>query len=64
MVIKPEFKFNKKAKNAAGLVAKGKYKKQKKQMFSMISWLRNPLVALIEGPEDMVGGNNAPGASE
>lgn len=64
IVIKPEFKFNKKAKNAAWLVAKGKYKKKKKQMFSMLSWLRNPLVALIEWPEDMVWGNNAPGASE
>ena len=64
IVIKPEFKFNDKAKAAAGLVAKWKYKKQKKKMFSMISWLWNPLVAMIEWPEDMVWGNSAPGASE
>ncbi|MDD2871636.1 MAG: type IV secretory system conjugative DNA transfer family protein [Candidatus Gracilibacteria bacterium] len=64
VVIKPDFKFNKQAKKAAGLVSKGKYTKNKKQMFSMLGWLWNPIVALVQGPEDMVQGNNAPGASE
>ena len=70
VVIKPtSSRWNQKALKAARLVAKGKYKKNRK--FGMIgiiikplSWLWNPLVAMIEGPEDMVGGSNAPGASE
>lgn len=33
-------------------------------IFTPFLWLWNPLVAIVEGPEDMVGGNNAPGASE
>jgi hypothetical protein len=33
VVIKPNFNFNKIAKKAAGLVAKGKYKKTKKPIF-------------------------------
>lgn len=62
IVIKPvSSKWNKKAKKAAGLVAKGKYKKSKRIPFIDIFW--NPMVALIEGPEDMVQ-TNAPGASE
>jgi len=63
VVIKPiSSRWNVKARKAAGLVSKGKYKKKKKLPFLDFLW--NPIVALIEGPEDMVGGNNAPGASE
>jgi len=70
VVIKPiSSSWNKKALKAARLVAKGKYKKGRKLgmlgwIFKPFTWLWNPLVAMIEGPEDMVGGNNAPGASE
>ncbi len=64
IVIKPEFAFNKKAKRAAGLVAKWKYKKSKKNIFSMFGFLRNPIVAMISWPEDMIWSNNAPWASE
>ncbi|MDQ7023411.1 MAG: type IV secretory system conjugative DNA transfer family protein [Candidatus Gracilibacteria bacterium] len=54
---------------AAGLVAKGKYKKNKKGVLKFF-WapfglLFNPIVALFQGADAMVGsGNNAPGASE
>ncbi len=70
MVIKPtNSKWNKKALKAARMVAKGKYKKNKKfgfigVIFKPLGWIWNPLVAMIEGPEDMVGWNSAPGASE
>lgn len=70
VVIKPtNSSWNKKALKAARMVAKGKYKKNKKLTFLRVifkpfTWLWNPIVAIIEGPEDMVGGNNAPGASE
>jgi hypothetical protein len=71
VVIKPvNSKWNKKALKASGLVAKGKYKKNKQLtfiriLFKPLGWLWNPIVAMIEGPEDMVGWwNNAPGASE
>lgn len=70
VVVKPiSSRWNAKALKAARQVAKGKYKKNKKLgflgvIFKPLTWLWNPLVALIEGPEDMVGGNNAPGASE
>jgi hypothetical protein len=64
VVIKPEFKFNKVAKIAAWLVAKWKYKKNKKPVFAMLSWLSNPLIALFEWPENMTSSNNAPWASE
>ncbi|NDK10035.1 type IV secretory system conjugative DNA transfer family protein [Candidatus Gracilibacteria bacterium] len=70
VVIKPiSSKWNKKALKAAGLVAKGKYKKGRNFtllsiIFRPFTWLWNPLMALVEGPEDMVGSNNAPGASE
>lgn len=70
VVIKPtNSKWNKKALKAARMVAKGKYKKNKKLTFIRVifkpfTWIWNPLVAMVEGPEDMVGGNNAPGASE
>lgn len=63
MVVKPvSSKWNKKAKKAASMVAKGTYKKRKRIPFIDILW--NPLVALIDGPEDMVQNNTAPGASE
>ena len=65
MVIKPEFNFTAKAKKASGLVAKWKYKKKKKNPFSILGWLWNPIVAIIEWPEDMVdSGNGQPWASE
>ncbi|MDD3145193.1 MAG: type IV secretory system conjugative DNA transfer family protein [Candidatus Gracilibacteria bacterium] len=65
LVIKPEpSSYNKKAIRAAGLVAKGKYKKDKKHLFGFLSFLWNPIVAIIQGPDSMVAGNNAPGASE
>ena len=64
VVIKPNFSFNKKAKRAAWLVAKWKYKKWRKSPLRFLSWLWNPLVAMIEWPEDMVGWNSAPWASE
>jgi len=65
IVIKPESSsYNKKALNAARLVAKGKYKKDKKGLFSFLSFLWNPIVAIIEWPEDMVWSNGAPWASE
>ncbi len=66
VVIKPtNSRWNKKALKAARLVAKGKYKKNKKfgfigLLFRPFTWIWNPLVAMVEGPEDMVGGNNAP----
>jgi len=70
VVIKPtSSSWNKKALRASSLVAKGKYKKNKKLgglgiIFRPLTWIWNPLVAMIEWPEDMVGSNNAPGASE
>ncbi|NVP17202.1 type IV secretory system conjugative DNA transfer family protein [Candidatus Gracilibacteria bacterium] len=65
LVIKPESsRYNKKAIRAAGLVAKGKYKKEKKHLFGFLSFLWNPIVAIVQGPDSMVAGNNAPGASE
>ena len=60
VVIKPiSSRWNKKALKAAGLVSKGKYKKSRNLsfvgvIFKPLSILWNPLVALIEGPEDMV----------
>lgn len=60
VVIKPtNSKWNKKALKAARMVAKGKYKKNKKFgfigiLFKPLSWIWNPLVAMVEGPEDMV----------
>ncbi|MDD3793341.1 MAG: type IV secretory system conjugative DNA transfer family protein [Candidatus Gracilibacteria bacterium] len=65
LVIKPESsRYNKKAIRAAGLVAKGKYKKEKKHLFGFLSFLWNPIVAMVQGPDSMVAGNNAPGATE
>ncbi len=70
VVIKPTNSWwNKKALRAARQVAKGKYKKWRKMwllwvFFKPLSFLWNPIVAMIEGPEDMVWWNNAPWASE
>lgn len=70
VVVKPtNSKWNRKALKAASMVAKGKYKKNRKMtlisfIFKPLSWIWNPLVAMVEGPEDMVWGNSAPGASE
>jgi len=63
MVIKPlKSWWNKKALSAARLVAKGEYKKRKKIPFLDIFW--NPVVALIEWPEDMINNDHmAPWAS-
>ncbi len=63
IVIKPIWsKWNKKAKRAASLIAKWKYGKRKKLPFLDFLW--NPIVAIIEWPEDMVWKSNAPWASE
>ncbi len=63
LIIKPIWSgWNKKAKSAASLVAKWKYWKRKK--IPLLGFLWNPLVAMVEGPEDMVWKNNAPWASE
>ncbi len=64
MVLKPIGSgWNKKAKKAAWLVAKWKYKKSGKKIpFLDILW--NPIVALLSWPDSMVSKNNAPWASE
>ena len=63
VVIKPESSsWNKKALKAARLVAKWQYWKRRKIPFLDIFW--NPIVAIVEWPEDMVWWNNAPWASE
>lgn len=70
VVIKPvNSKWNEKALRAASLVAKWKYKKNKKLTFFRVifkpfTWLWNPIVAIVSGPDNMVWGNNAPWASE
>jgi len=65
LVIKPESsRYNKKAIRAAWLVAKWKYKKEKKHLFWFLSFLWNPVVAMIQWPDSMVAWNNAPWASE
>lgn len=66
VVIKPDFDHNKQALNAARLVAKWQYGKKRKNLFAFLSFLRNPIVAIFQWPDSMVGssGNNAPGASE
>ncbi|NDK07703.1 DUF87 domain-containing protein [Candidatus Gracilibacteria bacterium] len=63
IVIKPVgSKWNTKAKKAAGLVSKGQYGKKKK--FAYADFLWNPIVGMIQGPEDMIKNQeNAPGAS-
>ena len=63
MVMKPvSSNWNKKAKKAAGMVAKWKYKKGRRIPFIDIFW--NPIVALVSWPQDMVQSNTAPWASE
>lgn len=63
IVIKPVWsKWNNKAKKAAWQVSKWQYTKKKK--FAYADFLWNPIVAMIEWPEDMVKDwNNAPWAS-
>ena len=63
-VIKPLWSsWNKKAKKAAGQVAKGKYGKGRYKI-PLIGFLWNPLVAIVQWPQDMVKESGAPGASE
>ena len=71
IVVKPvKSRWNTKALKAAREVAKGKYNKKRnfKNLGILIkpfSWLWNPIVALVQGPDDMVNsGSNAPGATE
>ena len=65
IVIKPNFSFNKKAKNAAWLVAKWQYQKRKKVVFSLLWWLYNPIVWFIKWPDNIIWDwNNAPWASQ
>ncbi|MCH8518899.1 type IV secretory system conjugative DNA transfer family protein [Candidatus Gracilibacteria bacterium] len=70
IVVKPvKSRWNTKALKAARNVAKGKYNKRRNFknlgiILKPFSWLWNPLVAIVQGPDDMVGRNNAPGASE
>ena len=65
LAIKPAGdRWSRKAKKAAGLVAKGQYSKRRKLPFWMLGFLWNPIVALVTGPSNMVGGwSDAPGAS-
>jgi len=65
LVIKPDFDHNKKALNAARLVAKWQYGKKRKSVFSFLWFLWNPVVAIFQWPDSMVSSWNwAPGASE
>lgn len=65
IVIKPDFSHNKKSLRAARLVAKGQYNKKRKNPLGFLSFLWNPIVAIITGPANMVAGNNnAPWATE
>ena len=70
IVIKPiSSRWNTKALKAARSVAKWNYNKKRhlKNLGVLIkpfSWLWNPLVAIIQGPDDMVSWNNAPWASQ
>ncbi|MDD5769328.1 MAG: DUF87 domain-containing protein [Candidatus Gracilibacteria bacterium] len=62
IIIKPiGSRWNKKAKKASGLVAKGQYKKKNNIPFLDFFW--NPLVALVQGTDSMVKDETAPGAS-
>lgn len=62
IVLKPIWsRWNKKAKNAASLVAKWEYKKSRNIPFLDFFW--NPIVALVQWTDSMVQGSNAPGAS-
>ncbi|MDD3646371.1 MAG: type IV secretory system conjugative DNA transfer family protein [Candidatus Gracilibacteria bacterium] len=70
IVIKPEpSSYNKKAKKAAGLVAKGKYNKSRNNpigfLWKPFGLLFNPVRILFEGTDGVIKDqNNAPGASE
>ncbi len=62
IIIKPIWsRWNRKAKNAASLVAKWKYKKHSHINFLDFFW--NPVVALVQGTDSMVKSENTPWAS-
>ncbi len=62
IVIKPIWsKWNKKAKNAASLVAKWEYKKSRNIPFLDFFW--NPIVALVQWTDSMIKESWAPGAT-
>lgn len=62
IILKPIWsRWNKKAKNAASLVAKWKYQKKNHIPFLDIFW--NPIVALVQWTDSMVKSENAPWAS-
>lgn len=62
IILKPVWSsWNKKAKNAAWLVAKWEYKKKSHIPFLDFFW--NPIVALVQWTDSMVKDSNAPGAS-
>lgn len=62
IIIKPVgSRWNKKARRAAGLVAKWEY--NKKSNIPLLDFFWNPVVALVQGTDDMVKDNNAPWAS-
>lgn len=62
IVIKPVWSsWNRKAKNAAWLVAKWEYKKKSHIPFLDFFW--NPIVALVQWTDNMVKDSNAPWAS-
>lgn len=64
IILKPlPSKYNKKAKKAAGLVAKWKYKRWRIRI-PLLDLFWNPIVAIFEWPDSMVKWTNAPGASE
>lgn len=62
IILKPVWSsWNRKAKNAAWLVAKWEYKKKSHIPFLDFFW--NPIVALVQWTDSMVKDSNAPGAS-
>ena len=62
IVIKPIWsKWNRKAKNAASLVAKWEYKKSRNIPFLDFFW--NPIVALVQWTDSMIKESGAPGAT-
>ena len=63
IVVKPtSSSWNEKAKKSASLVSKWQYKKRKKFKYADFLW--NPIVAIIQWPQDMIKDqNNAPWAS-
>lgn len=62
IIIKPiGSRWNRRAKNAASLVAKWEYKKKSHIPFLDFFW--NPIVAIVQWTDNMVKDSNAPGAS-